>query len=432
MTTRHRFHRRSFLAGVGTLIALPMLEATIRTTRSAHADEPDARRRFMTFHFPTGVNREAWRASGTESSWTLGRSQAPLAAHKNDICVIKSVDDSGDHSGSAHTGKAATFLTAQNAAPGTLAMGTSADQLIAMSLAGKTPFRSLELGTSILRENPNHEAGWDPVLKDHLSWSSGTPLPKEINPSALFDRLFAAGPLGPEAAATRRTLQRSVIDAVRSDATSLKRRLGKNDNAKIDEYLTGVRELELRINATASSCNPGARPGPPADVRDRVKQMLDLSVLAFRCDLTRVITFGYEHTVTEQAHPWLGINDGFHIGITHNKPGEPYVTVNTWIVSQLAYLLDQLKATPDGSGTLLDSTIVYFASEMGEGSSHSGLDLPIVVCGRGGGRITPGRLLDRPGQGNGNVLIALMQAMGVSVSSFGDGFTTALPGLVNT
>lgn len=426
-----RLHRRSFLAGAGTLIALPLLDATL--PRTARADDAGAvRRRFMTFHFPAGVNREAWRPSGTGSSWTLGRSQAPLAAHKGDLCVIRNVDNSGDRSGSAHTGKAATFLTAGNAPRGTLAMGTSADQRIAASLAGTTPFRSLELGTAILRENPNHEAGWDPVLKDHLSWSNGTPLPKEINPSALFDRLFANGVLGPEAATKRRVLQKSVIDAVRSDATSLKKRLGKNDNAKVDEYLTGLRELELRINATTSACTTGPRPGPPVDVRDRVKQMLDLSVLAFRCDLTRVITFGYEHTVTEQTHPWLGINDGFHIGITHNQPGEPYVAINTWLVSQLAYLLDQLKATPDGSGTLLDNTIVYFASEMGEGSSHSGLDLPIIVCGRGGGRITPGRLLDRPGQGNGNVLIALMQAMGVSVSSFGNGFTKALPGLVDT
>ena len=400
-------------------------------TRSAQADEPAVRQRFMTFHFPTGVNREAWRPTGTETNWTLGASQVPLAAHKDDICVIRHVDNSGDRSGSAHTGKAATFLTAQNAPPGTLTMGTSADQLIAASLAGKTPFRSLELGTSILRENPNNEAGYDPVLKDHLSWSNGTPLPKEINPSALFDRLFASGPLGPEAIALRRTLQRSVIDAVRGDATRLKMRLGKNDNLKVEEYLTGLRELEVRINATSASCTPGARPGPPADVRDRVRQMLDLSVLAFRCDLTRVITFGYEHTVTEQTHPWVGVTEGFHIGVTHNHPGAPYAAVNRWIVSQLAYLLDQLKSTPDGSGTLLDNTIVYFASEMGEGSSHSGQDLPIVVCGRGGGRITPGRLLDRPGQGNGNVLIALMQAMGVNVSSFGNGFTTPVPGLVN-
>jgi hypothetical protein len=111
--------------------------------------------------------------------------------------------------------------------------------------------------------------------------------------------------------------------------------------------------------------------------------MLDLSVLAFSCDLTRVITFGYEHTVTERAHPWVGVNDGYHIGVTHNQPGPPYAAVNKWIVSQLAYLLDKLKATPDasGAGTLLDNTIVYFASELGEGSSHSAYDIPMIVAG---------------------------------------------------
>ncbi|HVH44579.1 MAG TPA: DUF1552 domain-containing protein [Labilithrix sp.] len=427
-----KIRRRAFLAGAGTLLALPMLESAL--PRTARADTPPpAPRRFMTFHFPIGVNRAAWKPSGTESSWTLGDTQTPLAAHKDDITVITNVDASGDKSNaSVHTGRIATFLTAADVPLGIPAMGTSADQVIAASLAGKTPFKSLELGTSILNENPNKEPGYDPVLKDHLSWSNGTPLPKEINPSALFDRLFAWNSNDPSAAKKRRELQQSVIDAVRDDATRLKRQLGKSDHVKLDEYLTGVRELEVRIQATAGTCAAGTRPGPPVDIRDRVKQMIDLSVLAFRCDLTRVITFGYEHTVTEQTHPWLGVTEGYHIGITHNQPGAQYAAVNKWIVSQLAYLLDQLKATKDASGSsLLDSSIVYFASEMGEGSSHSTKDIPIIVCGGGGGRIRKGRLLDRPGQGNGNVLISLMQAMDVQVSSFGNGFTAPLPGLLN-
>lgn len=424
--------RRAFLTGVGTLLALPMLESAL--PRAARAETAAAPRRFMTFHFPIGVNRAGWKPTGTETEWTLGETQQPLLAHKGDISVITNVDASGDKTGSsAHTGRVATFLTAQDVPMGTHAMGTSADQRIATSLAGKTPFRSLELGTAILNENPNREAGYDPVLKDHLSWSNGTPLPKEINPSALFDRLFAWASNDAAVTAARRARRQSVLDAVREDATSLKKQLGKTDNAKLDEYLTGVRELETRIQASARTCAPGARPGPPADVRDRVTQMLDLSVLAFRCDLTRVITFGYEHTVTEQAHPWVGVTAGYHIGVTHNLPGAPYAAVNRWMVSQLAYLLDALKATRDFDGaTLLDNTIVYFASEMGEGSSHSRKDLPIIVCGGGGGRIRKGRLLDRPGQGNGNVLIALMQAMDVPVQSFGNGFTTPLPGIVNT
>jgi len=421
------------LAGAGTLLGLPLLEAMLPGSRDARADAPARPRRLMTFHFPIGVNRAAWKPTGTEHAWQLGASQAPLAPFKDDLCVVTRVDNNGDTSGrSVHTGRIATFLTAADVPLGIKAMTTSADQVVAAALGFKTPFRSLELGTSILHENPNDEPGYDPVLKDHLSWAKGTPLPKEINPSALFDRLFGSGPTAGVTAEQRRAMKRSVVDYVRADALRLKNRLGKKDNAKLDEYLTGVRELEMRINATALSCSNDGRPGPPADVRDRVKQMLDLSVLAFRCDLTRVITFGYEHTVTHQAHPWLGVNETYHIGITHNQPGAPYAAVNKWIVSQLAYLLDRLKTTTDGSGaSLLDDTIVYFASEMGEGSSHDPKNLPIVIAGRGGGAITPGRLLDRPGYGNGNVLISLMHAMGVPVTSFGNGFTKPLPGLVN-
>lgn len=314
-------------------------------------------------------------------------------------------------------------------------MGTSADQMIAQSLAGKTAFSSLQLGTSILRENPNAEPGYSPVLKDNLSWANGTPLPKEVVPSTVFDRIFAGKPGGETAAALakRKKYQQSVLDSVRTDATALKSKLGKSDNVKLDQYLTGVRELEVRVQSTATTCTPGARPGAPVDIRDRVKQMLDLSILAFTCDLTRVITFGYEHTVTEQAHPFVGVNDGYHIGVTHNLPGAPYAAVNQWIVSQFAYLLDRMDAQIDVDGSkLLDNSIVYFSSELAEGSSHSSRDLPMIVAGRGGGKIVSGRLLNRTNMGNGNVLISLMQAMGVNVTTFGNGFNSPLPGLVTT
>ena len=427
-----KLHRRTFLAGLGTLIALPALEAMMPGSRTARADVIATPKRFMTFHFPTGVNREAWKPTGTETSWSLGASQSPLIAHKNDVSMITGVNIAGLSVAGAHTSKAAAFLTAKAVPPGTGALGTSADQLIAAFFAGSTPFRSLELGTSILNENPNEEPGFDPVLKDHLSWSNGTPLPKEVNPSALFDRLFT-GTSDPLKTSKQGALRQSVLDAVTEDANRLQRQLGRNDSAKLDEYLTSVRELEVRIQATGKTCAIGQRPGPPADVRDRVKQMLDLSVLAFRCDLTRVITFGYEHTVTEQTHPWLGFTDGYHQAITHHQPARAadYAAVNKWIVSQLAYLLDQMKAVTEGDATMLDNTIVYFSSEMGFGNGHDGTNLPMIVCGGRNGLIPrQGRLLSRPGQENGNVLIALMNAMGVSVETFGDGYSQPLPGLL--
>jgi len=423
--------RRTFLAGAGALLALPMLEAM--WPRRASADTPPpAPRRFITFHFPTGANRDAWKPTGTENDWTFGATQQSLAAHKSKLCMLTHVDSSGDKTGhSVHTGPAASFLTADDVPMTRHAMGTSADQIIATSLAGKTPLRSLELGTAILNENPNKEPGYDPVLKDHLSWNNGTPLPKEIDPAAVFQRLFG-GPSDPATAARRQKLRLSVLDSVNDDANRLKASLGKSDGMKLDEYMTAVRELESRIQYTSNStCKVGDAPAPPVDVRDRMSQMFDLIVLALRCDMTRVITFGYEHTVTERTHPWVGVNDGYHIGVTHNQPGAPYAAVNKWIVSQLAVLLDRMDAVVEGDGTLLDHSIIYFCSEIAEGSTHSKADLPMIVCGGGGGRIAGGRLLDRPGQGNGNVLIALMQAMDVSISSFGNGFTAPVPGLVS-
>jgi hypothetical protein len=434
-----RIRRRAFLAGAGTLLALPAFESLEKRVAFA-GTTPTRVPRLMVFHFPIGVNRAGWAPSGTETAWTLGASQVDLAAHQKDITVITGVNNSGDPDGTAgHTCNIATFLTARDVPQGILTMGTSADQMVANSLTGKCRFDSLQIGTSILNENPNAEPGYDPVLKDHLSWNNNTPLPKEINPSALFTRIFSGVTTNQTAqvAAQRLAMRQSVLDAVRSDATKLGAKLGTADKAKLDQYLTGVRALEMEIQATATpnSCTPGAPPGPPVDVRDRLKQMMDISVLAFSCDLTRVITLGYEHTVTEQAHPWVGVTAGYHIGVTHNQPGAPYAAVNQWIVSQFAYLLDKLKATPDaasGGGTLLDNSLVYFASELGEGSTHSAQNIPMIIAGGAAGRMPrQGRLLSRSGQGNGNVLISLMQAMGVSVTSFGNGFKTPLPDLLD-
>ena len=431
MAKNRPLSRRTLLAGAGTLLALPALEAMWPTGRaSAAATSP---LRMFTFHFPIGVNRAAWKATGTETSWTLGQSQAPLAPHQNDLCVVTGVNNAGDTSGTAgHTCNMATFLTALDVPAGISGLGTSADQMIAEKLKGQTRLRSLELGTSVLYENPNAEAGYDPVLKDHLSWNNNTPLPKEVDPGKVWDRLFAGTDPNATSAevARRKHYGQSVIDAVRGDATALQSKLGKADNAKLDQYLSGVRELELRIAATAGGgCAAGARPGAPADIRQRVTQMLDMMVLAAMCDVTRVMTFSYENTVTEQTHPWLGVNEGYHIGVTHNQPGAPYVTVNTWLVSQLAYLLNKMKQVTEPGGTLLDNSIVYFASELGEGSSHDDSDLPIVIAGRAGGKLTPGRLLSRQGNGNGNVLISFMRAFGLPATSFGNGFTQPVPGL---
>jgi hypothetical protein len=426
--------RRRFLATAGTMLALPALDSLVRGTREARADPMTSPIRFLTFHIPIGVDRSAWNPSGSGSQWQVGTSMQPLAPHQGDIVCITGVNTPGGQA--SHTCGAGSFLTGVKVEPGTTSLGTSADQHVASFYAGKTPLRSLELGTAILNENPNNEAGFSPVCKDHLSWNQDTPLPKEISPQRVFDRLFAgASPAATDADAQRRKhYGQSVIDTVRAQAKRIQSKLGARDVVKLDQYLTAVRELELRIGGSVqASCQPGQRPaagGVPSDIRDHVDQMLDLMVLAVQCDMTRVVTFGYEHTVTERTHPFLGVNAGYHIGVTHcgstdlcdavgTQFSSPYVAINTWLVSKFARLVEKLKAVPDGAGTLLDQCIVYFASELGDGSLHSNTNIPIVIAGRAGGKLQPGRLLDRSGKGNGNVLVALMQLVGVPINDLG-------------
>ncbi len=431
MADRTTLSRRRFLATAGTALALPVLDSLVRGPREARAQTAASPLRFLTFHIPIGVDRSAWNPTGSGTNWQLGRSMQALAPHKNDITCLTGVDMPGGNAG--HTCGAGSFLTGIKVDPGTSVAGTSADQHVANFLAGKTPLRSLELGTAICNENPNNEAGYSPVMKDHLSWLNDTPLPKEISPQRAFDRLFAgANPNATSAdVARRKHYGQSVVDTVRAQAKRLQTKLGTHDLAKVDQYLTAVRELERRIgHSMSAACQPGTRPGVPADIQQHVDQMLDVMVLAVQCDMTRVVTFGYEHTVTERTHPFLGVNAGYHIGVTHCGSNDlcdavgtsystSYVAVNSWLVGRFASLIEKLKKVPEGGGTLLDNCIVYFSSEMGDGSLHSNQNVPIVIAGRAGGKLQAGRLLDRSGSGNGNVLIALMQLMGASVDKLG-------------
>ncbi len=418
-----KLSRRLVLQGAGTALALPMLDAMMPRVAKAAGLAPS---RLMIFHFPLGVHRAGWKPSGSETSWTLGETQAPLLPFKQDINVLTNVndtapkDDGGDHAtGTAH------LLTAAAARTTTRSYQVSFDQLIADKISTGARFRSLELGTANCG-GADPQAGFDPAISRNTNWRNGTGLPQETNPQAAFDRIFAgAGTVADAAALKRKRQGQSVLDAVTAQRARLDTRLGAADKQKLDEYYSGVRELERSIAATATTCTPGARPDGSGDIRDRVKQMLDISVLAFKCDLTRVITFNYEHTITEITHPFVGVNDGYHIGVTHNNPGDPFKAVNKWIVSQFAYLLDQMKKS-----SLLDSSLVYFTSELANGTEHSHIDYPIVLAGGGNGRMTTGRLLNRQGETTGNVIMSLLQAFGTGATSFGAGFDKGITGLM--
>jgi len=448
--------RRTLLRGTGALLALPLLDAMTETEKRAQAAGTPAPRRLVVFHFPTGVNQKEWVPQGSERSWVLSPTLAPLASLQGDICVITGLKNSPANLAAAgHTGGIVAFLTA-NAVPRSNdkpRVTISMDQLAANQLRSFTPrFPSLQLGTRILNENPNAEDGYSPVYKDHLSWAGDgqggptTPLTKKISPSKVFDELFSgvasstSSTSSEDAAlAKRKFYQQSVLDSVRHQAQRLQQRLGRQDNLKLDEYFTSIGELEKRVQSTATplvaSCPVGANPyvGPPSSIEEHVHQMIDLTVLALRCDITRVVTFMYEHTVTGIRHDFLGVKSDYHIGVTHHQNNASkladYAKVNQWMVAKFALLLEKMKAVQEPDGTLLKNSVVLFGSELDDGNNHGHNNLPIIVAGNGGGMIESGRLLARRGVPLANLHTSLLQTVGVRLDRFGDDGTGPLDGL---
>jgi hypothetical protein len=387
--------RRTFLRGTGTLLALPVLEAMVPSVARAQASGAPPPRRLMAFFVPNGMYPQEWYPTGTGAGYTLSPLLTPLAAYKSDFLVLSGLGNQASHTSTvdvAHVASTATFLTGTAAADAPVRNGISVDQLAASHLKLYTRFPSLELGT---------RSGTSDVLHNNISWSANsTPMPKETRPDILFDRLFEG--LDPnqsvQVAEARRRRRLSVLDYVKQDTSRLQSQLGLQDKLRMEEYLTGVRELEQRVQQVRpAQCTQGVRPPQPTDVRQQVKLLLDMTVLAFQCDLTRVATFMYGEAVDDSSYSFLSIpdsrgnpipiNQGHHT-LSHDiTPGSQsqlmYSAICKWEVEQFAYLLSKLKAVQEPDGTLLDNSVVLFGSGIGESAIHDTLNMPVILAGKG-------------------------------------------------
>jgi hypothetical protein len=437
-----RIGRRWFLAGTGAAIALPSLEALHPQVASGQTAAP-AKRLFL-FHMPAGVNTQTWAPNGSGTSFTLGATMQPVdeAELRDKITVVTGLSAPGGPRG--HTCGISGVLTGVGCQGNTTSNAVSFDQIVAQSFASQTRFPSIELGTTHNTENPNAEAGYSTVLKDNLNWAdASTPLSREVEPLEAFNRLFMGitpDPGGePVPTSAKDALRKSVLDYALAEGSALGLRLGSADRVKLDQYLNGLRELERTIQDTPTvgqtgECTPGAAPSPgrPSSLEAHTKLMLDIALMAFRCDLTRVITFAYEHTTTEVQHSFLGVNSGWHSGVTHHGGASGalanYTTVNQWLVSQYVYVLQQLDAVAEGTGTMLDNSACMLFSELSDGNSHSNANIPILLGGSAGGKIQTGRVVS--GQGAiEQVHVALLQALDTGRTSFGRA-NGPLPGLL--
>ena len=436
--TLQRLSRRTLLRGLGTTVALPLLEAMLPGTVLGSTASVQAPRRMAFIMFPLGAWMPSWMPTGDGPDYALTPCLEPLAEHRKDMIVFGNLtcdkayangDGGGDH---ARAGGA--FLTGaqpKKTAGANIQAGISADQIAAARLGDRTRFRSLELAMDRFRGAGNCDSGYSCVYEHTLSWRNATtPLPTEINPKAVFDRLFGGGAADPETVA-RNEIRVSVLDAVLNDARALNRRLGGADQRKLDQYLTGIREVEQRITR-ASQLAPVDVPsdyhrpaGVPADLTEHMRLMYDLMALAFQTDVTRIITFTVAREGSDQKYRMVGVNEGHHTISHHqNKPANlaKLKAINVFFNQQLAYFISKLKAVKEGDGTLLDNCMIAFGSGHADPNRHSHEDLPVLLFGRGGGSIKPGRYVRyAPRTPLNNLWIAMLERFGVSNARFGDG-----------
>ncbi|NBD10242.1 MULTISPECIES: DUF1552 domain-containing protein [Corallococcus] len=432
--------RRTVLRGMGTLLALPLLD--VMRPRVARAAAP-APRRFVTFYTPCGIHMPKWTPEAEGAGWGLTPTLASLAPVKNDVLVLSGLNNlPGKPDGDGHHAAAtAAFLSCRKAykTEGTnIRTGISMDQVLANSVGKATRFPSLELGIDQGKGIGNCDSGYACPYANNIAWAGpATPVPKETKPRAAFDRLFADFDPGATQAelAKRKAYGLSIIDTVRSDAKALEGKLGTTDRRKLDEYFTGVRELELRVNAMdgiGPQCGAVAAPADTVDVREKTKAMLDLIVLAFQCDLTRTCTFMLGNARSERVYSFLGLSGEHHAYSHHQRAQANYdalAKIDKWEVEQFSYLLQRMKGVLEEGGTLLDHSVAYFSSEIADGNMHEHKNLPILLAGRAGGAISPGRHVRYPGVPLANLYASLLTMLGVPTTTFGDDGTGPLTGL---
>jgi hypothetical protein len=418
-----RLSRRALLQGLGAAISLPLLDAMAA---------PASPLRLAFIYVPNGVMMDQWTPASEGPDFELPRILAPLAPHRENVLVLSGLTQNtgralGDAAGD-HARASATYLTGvhpKKTDGAGICAGVSVDQVAASHIGAASKLPSLELGCEDGRLVGNCDSGYSCAYNNTLSWSTpSTPLPHEVNPRLVFERLFGARDENPVDRRKRLSNETSILDYVLDDTRRLTAQLGSSGHRKLDEYLTSVREIERRIQVAEkdgqvtlpSFEKPG---GVPADFGDYAKLMLDLMLVAFQTGTTRVSTFMIGREGSLRTYREIGISDAHH-PITHHSGNpeliEKVIRINTYHMEQFAYFLGKLKSTPDGDGTLLDHSLIVYGSGLSDGNRHEHDNLPILLAGKSGGRH-----ITYPAETPMNNLhLALLDRAGVRIDSLGD------------
>jgi hypothetical protein len=441
-------NRRVFLRGLGASIALPAFASLgTGTTRLLAAEEAaglattatGAPLRAAFVYFPNGAIPSSWWPGSPGTDFAFSRTLQPLEPLRDVIQVLGGLDHrtavGGPDGAGDHARGNGTFLTGVrlNKSATKVRAGISIDQVMARRIGHLTRFPSLELACEAGRKAGACDSGYSCAYQYNLSWSSPTtPMPPEANPRLAFERLFGAGSPGQRRASLerRRREQRSILDFALEDARAMQRRLGSRDQEKLDQYLTGVRALETRIEQ-AERLGDGRDPevetplGVPAGYTEYIQLMFDILVLAFQTDSTRLATVMLAHDGSNRSFDHIGISEGHH-DLTHhqNRPEwiEKVADIDLWYVRQFARFLETLRATEDVDGkSLLHNAMIVYGSGNADGNRHSHDNLPVILAGGGGGTLTPGRYVKHGSLPLTNLYLSMADRLGLrDLDRFGD------------
>ena len=427
-----RISRRTVLRGVGVTMALPWLESLPVWTAAATGTHP---KRFAVLFMGNGISPEHWSATGQGASMKLGKTLAPLEPFKQKINVINGLFNKRSTGQGIHPAQTGALLTGAPIQKGPfLKSGVSMDQVLAKRLGEETAQPSIVLAC----EQPMtgyHETNFSMAYSSHISWyNAESPVPNEVYPSLAFDALFD----------NRGSMRnKSILDRVKEDAAGLTPRISTSDRLKLDEYMTGVRDVEKRVEsmradkarADASAAKTGRpaltmeRPqnGLPEDLREHARLMVDIIAMAFQTDKTRVASLLLARDLSNLYYPFLDVREGHH-SASHTDTSEGYERISRFHVASFAYLVQRLEEMREGEGTVLDNSCLMFLSNLWSGTRHDNRRLPVVLAGGLGGALDTGRSLDYFADGDENrkicsLYLSIMDRMGVTLETFGDADT---------
>ncbi len=439
--------RRTFLRGLGVSIALPFLECMLPSVMKAAAASPmgGPPRRIVFMYLPNGMDMENWTPKVIGDRFDLSPTLMPLAPVQKQVSVLSGLahvqaralgDGAGDHARAN-----SCFLTgvhARKTSGADISVGVSVDQVAALQVGKNTRLPSLELSCETsLRQAGSCDSGYACAYQNNISWrNENSPMPAIGDPRFVFERLFSANEEDPDliaGRALRESCRSSILDVVAADAKAFQKNLGTTDRHKVDEYLTGLRETEVAIQqeakfktAAASKPKPAMEKpeGIPTEFVDHVKLMYDLLALALQTDSTRIATMMVQHEGSNRPYPFIGVTEGHHDLSHHGNNADKkakIAQINKFHIEQVAYFLNKLQGMKEGFGTVLDSSMIVVGSALADGNAHQHHDLPVLLCGGGGGTLKPGRHVryekETPMT---NLYLSLLDRMGVKADKLGD------------